>query len=143
MAITVGRFIQLLRSGTIAANPYPVSPIGPASNAVTLATVFQYRSSRRAHRWQFWLDAGSTRWLSGVDALFAAPLFLHQWSGYTWTAADTLDANEQRLRRILLDLLSRTEERVYLCHSDLNTNGQEQTGILLSLVNAGKNALCY
>jgi hypothetical protein len=134
--MTVSRFIQLMRSDTVTSNPYPVRPIGPASNAVTLANVFQYRSSRRAHRWQFWLDAGSPRWLMGVDALFAAPLFVQEWSGRPWTAADTLNANERRLRRILLDLLARTGERVYLCHSDLATNGQEQTGILLSLVNA-------
>lgn len=134
--MTVGHFIQLLRNGTVTSNPYPVRPIGPSSNAVTLANVFQYRSNRCAHRWHFWLDAGSPRWLSGVDALFAAPLFLHEWSGRVWTAADALTANEQRLRRILLDLLSRAEERVYLCHSDLATSGQEQTGVLLSLVNA-------
>lgn len=135
-AMTVSRFIQLLRSGTVTSNPFPVRPIGPASNAVTLANVFQYRASHRAHRWQFWMDAGSTRWLSGVDALFGAPLFLQDWSGRPWTAADTLRSNESRLRRILLDLLARTEERVYLCHSDLATSGQEQTGVLLSLVNA-------
>jgi hypothetical protein len=134
--MTVSRLIQLLRSGAISANPYPVRPIGPASNAVTLATVFQYRSSRRAHRWQFWLDAGSPRWLSGVDALFAAPLFLQEWSGRTWTAADTMNANERRLHRILLDLLARAEDRIYLCHSDLAISGQEENGILLSLVNA-------
>jgi hypothetical protein len=74
--------------------------------------------------------------LVGVDALFAAPLFVQEWSGRPWTAADTLNANERRLRRILLDLLARAGERVYLCHSDLATNGQEQTGILLALVNA-------
>jgi hypothetical protein len=135
-AMVVGRFIQLLRSGIVTANPYPVRPVGPASNAVTLATVFQYRASRRSHRWQFWLDAGSMRWLTGVDALFAAPLFLQSWSGRLWTAADTLDANEARLHRILLDLLGRVEERVILCHSDLATGGQEQTGVLLSLVTA-------
>jgi hypothetical protein len=135
-SMTVSRFVQLLQSDTVTANPYPVRPIGPGSNAVLLANVFQYRSSRRAHRWQFWLDAGSPRWLSGVDSLFGAPLFLQGWSGRAWTAADTMDANERRLRRILLDLLGRTEERIYLCHSDLATNGQEQTGVLLSLVNA-------
>jgi hypothetical protein len=141
---TVRRFIQLLQQGTVTANPYPVKPMGAASNAVTLATVFQYRSSRRAHRWQFWLDAGSPRWLSGVDALFAAPLFTQAWSGRTWSAEDTLSANEQRLRRIVLDLLGRVHiehgkainSRIYLCHSDLATNGQEQTGALLPLVNA-------
>lgn len=134
--MTVSRFIQLLRSDVVTANPFPMRPIGAASNAVTLATVFQYRASHRSHRWQFWLDAGSPRWLSGVDALFAAPLFLHEWSGAAWTAANALDANESRLRRILLDLLARAEERIYLCHSDLATNGQEQLGVLLTLVNA-------
>jgi hypothetical protein len=132
----VGRFIQLLRSGTVTANPFPVRAIGTAANAVTLANVFQYRASRRAHRWQFWLDAGSPRWLSGVDALFGAPLFLQAWSGQAWTAADTLEWNDRRLQRILQDLLGRTEARVYLCYSDLATSGQEQTGVLLSLVNA-------
>lgn len=133
--LALKRFIQLIKTGTITANPYPVRPIGPESNAVTLANVFQYRSNRRSHRWQFWLDAGSPRWLSGVDALFAAPLFLQERLGRSWTGADALEANEQRLRRIVLDLLGRAEERVYLCHSDLATNGQEQTGVLLSLVN--------
>ena len=133
--MALARFIQLLRTGAIAANPYPVRPIGPERNAVTLANVFQYRSSRGVHRWHFWLDAASPRWLSGVDSLFAAQLFLHEWSGHLWTSADTLAANEQRLRRILLDLLARAEERVYLCHSELATSGQEQTGMLLPLVN--------
>ncbi len=136
--MTVGRLIRLLRSGAVTANPYPVRPVGPASNAVTLATVFQYRSSRRWHRWQFWLDAGSERWLMGVDGLFAAPLFLQDWSEQAWTAADTLEANEQRLRRIVLDLLGRVGDRVYLCHSDLATGGQEQSGVLLALVNAAE-----
>ncbi|MBD2328632.1 recombinase family protein [Alkalinema sp. FACHB-956] len=132
----IARFIQLLRAGAVTANPFPVRPIGPARNAVTLATVFQYRSSRRSHRWQFWLDAGSPRWLSGVDSLFAAPLFLQGWSGHLWTVDDTQAANERRLQRILTDLLSCTQEQVVLCYSDLASNGQEQTGVLLSLVNA-------
>ena len=134
--MTIAGFIQLLRSGAVTANPYPVKPMGPALNAITLANVFQYRSSRRAHRWQFWLDAGSPRWLNGIDALFGAPLFLQNWTGRPWTATDTMAANEQRLHRILLDLLGRVDERVYLCHSELATNGQEQIGGLLPLVNA-------
>ena len=135
-SMTVRNFVQLLRNGTVTANPFPVRPIGPASNAVTLTTVFQYRSSRRAHRWQFWLDAGSSRWLSGVDSLFAAPLFLQDWSRQPWRVEDSQAMNEQRLRRILLDLLGRTEEKLFLCYSDLSTSGQEQTGVLTSLVNA-------
>ncbi|MBD1922009.1 recombinase family protein [Microcoleus sp. FACHB-831] len=133
---TIGRFIQLLRRGTVTANPYPVRPIGPSSRAVTLATIFQYRASRRFHRWQFWLDAGSPLWSKGGAAtLFGANLFLKEWSGRPWTEEDIAIADKERLERILRDLLGRVGERVYLCHSDLATNGQEQTGPLLSLVN--------
>ena len=133
----IAQFIQLLRRGTITANPYPVRLIGPASRAVTLATIFQYRSSRRFHRWQFWLDAGSPLWLSGGAAtLFGATLFLQDRFGQPWTTEDTINADQERLRRILRDLLGRVGERVYLCHSDLAVNGQEQLGPLLPLVNA-------
>jgi hypothetical protein len=134
---TVGEFIQLLRRGTITANPYPMRPVGPASKAVTLATIFQYRSSRRSHRWHFWLDAGSPLWSKGGAAtLFGAPLFLQQRLGKPWTAEDEKLSEEQRLQRILADLLSRVSEKVYLCHSELAVNGQEQLGPLLPLVNA-------
>ncbi|MEI1378292.1 recombinase family protein [Nostoc sp. UHCC 0926] len=134
---TIIEFIQLLRRGTITANPYPVRPIGGARRAVTLATIFQYRSSRRSHRWHFWLDAGSPLWAKGGAAtLFGAPFFLRDRLGEPWTAEDEKLAEEQRLRRILADLLSRVSERVYLCHSDLAVNGQEQLGPLLPLVNA-------
>jgi hypothetical protein len=134
----IARFIQLLRRGTVTANPFPVRPDGSASNAVTLANIFQYRSSRRAHKWHFWLDAGSPLWLSGGAAtLFGAPLFLQSQLGRPWQTEDETAAGEERLRRILLDLLSRCQA-LYLCHSELATNGQEQTGPLLPLIHSSK-----
>jgi hypothetical protein len=134
---TIAQFIGLLRRGTITANPYPVRPIGAASRAVTLATIFQYRSSRQRHRWQFWLDAGSPLWLSGGAAtLFGANLFLQHRFAHPWTVEEAKQADEERLQRIIRDLLGRVEERVYLCHSELAINGQEQLGPLLNLVNA-------
>jgi hypothetical protein len=133
---TVGQFIGLLRRGQISSNPYPGLALWPAGGAVTLGTIFQYRFNHLAHRWHFWLDAGSPLWLSTGEAVrFGAPLFLKQRSGQAWTTEDALHADEERLQRILLDLLSRAGERLYLCHSDLAVNGQEQTGPLLSLVN--------
>jgi hypothetical protein len=127
-------FIQLLHQGTVTANPYPMQQ-QPA--AVTLATVFQYRSHRLSHRWHFWLDAGSSLWFSGGSAvLFAAPLFWKHRLGQPWKPSDRVATDEIRVRRILRDLLARVEERLYLCHSHLSANGQEQDGPLLSLVNA-------
>ncbi|ABG53197.1 conserved hypothetical protein [Trichodesmium erythraeum IMS101] len=144
---TVEKFIQFLRRGVVSANPYPVPLMGRSPSAVTLATIFQYRASRKCHRWQFWLDIGSPLWLSGGTAtLYGATLFLQGQLGKCWTIEDSQKSDRERLRRILLDLLSRVsysnsssvngsnEHRIYLCHSDLAVNGQEQTGPLLPLV---------
>lgn len=133
---TIGQFIQLLRRGTVTANPYPVRRLAPASSgAITLATIFQYRASRRFHRWQFWLDAGSPLWnKGGAASLFGANLFLSEWSGRPLTEEDKLEAEQERLQRIWRDLLGRAGERVYLCHSELAVNGSEQDGPLLTLV---------
>jgi hypothetical protein len=133
-------FIQLLRQGTIAANPYPLNPLG-AENAITLTTVFQYRLQRCCHPWQFWLDVGSPRWLLKSGGLSGADWFLAGRPA-SWSESTDLSLGELRVERNLLDLLGRWDgsqahSRLFLCHSDLSTSGQEQMGPLLPLVYAG------
>ena len=136
-AATIAQFINLLRRGTITANPRPMSQFSPQVEAVTLATVFQYRSMRSHHSWQFWLDASSPLWSQGGAAtLFAAPLFLKQWSG-VWMPEDEYEMDKARLERILRDVMARAET-IFLCHSDLGVNGTEQAGALLPLVHAAR-----
>lgn len=136
---TVAQFIQLLRRGTITANPRPLRPFASKTSAVTLSTVFQYRSLRSSHRWQFWLDASSPLWSQGGAAtLFAAPLFLKQWTGKTWMPEDEYAMDQARLERILRDVLARASSKIFLCHSDLGVNGTEQAGALLPLVHAAR-----
>jgi hypothetical protein len=131
-AVILENFIQLIRQGTVTANPY--APNQP-EDSVVLATIIQYRMARRSHRWQFWLDASSDLWLQGGAAsLFGAPLFLKSWNGERWTIENQRDADMQRLQRLLRDLLDRTGDRLYLCHSELSTNGQIQNGVLLPLI---------
>lgn len=133
---TVSQFIQLLRRGTITANPFPANP-HQLNQAVTLATTFQYRTARQVHRWHFWLDASSPLWQGGGRVeIWGAPVFLKQGPPQAWTAEATLDQDHAQLQRLLVDLLSRAQERVYLCHSDLAVSGQEQVGPLLPLVEA-------
>jgi hypothetical protein len=131
----ISQFILLLRRGTITANPLPISYLGGNSRSITLANIFQYRSLRSSHRWQFWLDAASNVWdKGGAATLFAAPLFLQQYREKQWKPEYDFEMDEQRLIRNLRDLLGRAEERIYLCHSDLGSSGIEQSGPLLSLV---------
>ena len=134
---TIAEFIGLLRQGTVTASPYPIRPIGPLANAVTLATIFQYRSLRHSHRYHFWLDAGSPLWVKGGAAtLFGSMFFLQERFAQAWTAEDEKVAEDERLARIIADLLARVSDKIYLCHSELAVNGQEQLGALLPLVNA-------
>jgi hypothetical protein len=129
------QFILLLRQGTVSANPYPVSQLQPQHQSVTLSNIFQYRASKRSHPYHFWLDVGSPLWAEGGAAtLYGANLLLKSQSGKSWTEADTQTSDEQRLERILRDLLHRVNNRLYLCNSDLAINGQEQIGALLTLV---------
>ncbi|MEM8602428.1 MAG: recombinase family protein [Cyanobacteria bacterium P01_H01_bin.121] len=135
---TVKCFVELLREGTITADPYPVGATPHHNQAITLATAFQYRLSRQCHRWQFWLDFGSGRWLTGNTGLFAAPAFLQQSSPY-WTLEAELQLQQAHLETSVLDLLNRATERVYWCWSELGTSGNDQTGPLLSLLPLGVN----
>lgn len=134
----VGRFIQLLLKGTVSANPYPVKPLTLERQGVTLSTIYQYRAQRLNHHWQFWLDAGSPLWGMSSGEMFGAPIFRQNWAGRPITLVETEAENEAQLGRTLRDLLGRTTERVFLCHSELALTGQEQMGPLISLVGAAQ-----
>lgn len=129
------QFILLLRQGTVSANPYPIRQLQTHHPAVTLSNIFQYRASKKSHPYHFWLDVGSSLWAEGGAAtLYGANLLLKDRPLRPWTEADTVASDEQRLERILRDLLHRVTQRLYLCNSDLAINGQEQMGALLTLV---------
>ncbi len=131
------QFILLLRQGTVSGNPYPVGQLKPQHQAVTLSNIFQYRASKRSHSEHFWLDVGSPLWAEGGAAtLYGANLLLKNRSPRQWTEADTQASDEQRLERILRDLLYRATDRIYLCNSDLAIDGHEQMGQLLTLVHS-------
>lgn len=131
-------FIKLLKQGTITANPYPLTSLQRSfSQGITLANIFQYRSQRSVHRWQFWLDVSSSLWLEqGSAKLLGSEIFRYHSHQESVSADLPNNSKEQHLKRILQDLLNRATERIYLCHSDLAINGTEQTGLLYSLVQA-------
>ncbi len=129
------QFIVLLQQGTVTANPYPTSHLGALEQGVTLANIFQYRSSKKTHRWHFWLDVGSELWAKGGSAsLYGSQCFLQDWDGQPINAETEELLDQQRLERVLRDLLQRVDNRLYLCNSDLAINGQDQVGPLLTLI---------
>lgn len=133
----LGIFLQLLSQGTISARPRPEIPDWlPPAPAITLATIYQYRSLRSQHRWHFWLDAGDRLWeMGGASQLFAAPLFARHRGAKPWTELDQQQWDQERFERIVRDLLARVTEKLVLCHSEVSVRGTEQIGQLLSVVN--------
>lgn len=133
----IRRFVILLQEETISAQARPAPPLGDGGPVpgITLANIYQYRRLRSHHRWHIWLDAGSPLWERGdVPELLGAAVFLRQRQGQPWTPAEEQQLRRDRLHRVLGDLLGRAEEKVILCHSDLDTQGREQFGPLLPWV---------
>jgi hypothetical protein len=131
------QLINLLRKGTITANPLPMAIIPPLNvietKAVAIASVYQYRSCRIHHRWQFWLDVGSNYW-SQSGELLGSPIFLKSWQPNSKVISEEIEPENERVTRIIQDLLARATEKIFFCYSELDVKGSEQTGKLSSLI---------
>ena len=134
---TVGRsFCELFAAGTVAAKP-DVTDL--EERGIVLGTIYQYRMARLSHRWQFWLDAGSSLWNSAYSSFGSFQLknpylFLQDWLGEAWSPDRTQQVLDEGLERVLADLTHRCYERIILCHSDLSISGGELSGPLLPIV---------
>lgn len=134
-SLLLGGFFRILQAGSVTANAYPLLPLAPPSRAATLATIYQYRSLRQRHLWQFWLDAGDALWEKGGAAqLFGASLCRRRRPMEPWTTTEEESQTRGRFECLLNDLLGRATRKVILCHSDLNVRGVEQTGPLLTWI---------
>ena len=134
----ITQLIMLLRRGTITANPLPIGDETPSAftgepSAITIANIYQYRTSHQRHKWHFWLDVCSNSW-SQNSSLFASEVFLRQWQPHLSYSQIKQETEADLLSRVINDLLARVNDRVFLCHSILTTNGSEQNGQLFSLV---------
>jgi len=52
-----------------------------------------------------------------------------------WTDRDEYNTRQETMRRLLLGLVRRTRQRIYLGASDYSESGFEQRGPLLTIVN--------
>ncbi|MCT0252999.1 hypothetical protein KQ311_03930 [Synechocystis sp. CS-94] len=138
-------FLQLLSQGTVTAQPRPDIPDWlPSPPAITLATIYQYRSLRSQHRWHFWLDAGDRLWeMGGASQLFGAPLLLRRREPKPWTQEEQQQWDQERFERIVRDLLARVTEKLVLCHSEISVRGTEQVGKLLNIIQRAENLSAF
>ncbi len=128
-------YTQMVADGVVAAQ-YLQSWETSASNAVLIAPAYTFLMSNRSSRFQFWLDISSQGWWERLYQPLTHPVVLsRRWpSGSVWTDVEEQNYNLETTARLVSGLVTRCSERVYLCISRVNQQGDEARGQLLQAV---------
>ncbi len=132
----VGRaYSKLVESGALGALFAPGWKVN--EEAVLLAPAYTYMMRNRAVDVQFWLDIGSSGWWERLYQPLTHPYVLSpRWqSGQPWTDFDEFQTRQTTMYRLLMGLIRRTRQRIFIGVSEYSENGIEQRGPLLMLVN--------
>lgn len=129
----VGReYYSVLQDGVIAAQ-YLEGWRPGSSEAVLVAPAYSYVMMNRPAAVQIWLDPGSSGWYQRLDQpLTHSYVLSRQWpAGRKWMFADEEQANRENLERLVLGLLQRCRQKIYLAITSLGESGFEERGQLL------------
>lgn len=128
-------YFQLVQDGVIAAQ-YVQSWTQQANDAVLLAPAYTFLLNNRPVDYQFWLNVSSSGWWERIlQPLTHAHVLSRQWEvDKPWTDKDEVETNQDSMHRLLLGLLRRCRKKVYLGLSELDEQGLDQRGALLSVI---------
>jgi hypothetical protein len=135
-ALELGRdYVHLVLSGALGALYVPGWRV--AEDAVFLAPAYTFLMRNRPVRVQFWLDIGAGGWWERLYQPLTHPYVLSQrWpENEPWTDFAEYSTRQETLQRLLVGLIRRTRQRIYLGISDYSESGFEQRGPLLALIN--------
>lgn len=135
-AVDLGReYVRLVQSGALGALYVPGWRV--AEDAVFLAPAYTFLMRNRPVALQFWLDIGAGGWWERLYQPLTHPHVLsHHWPAHEpWSDFAEYTTRQETLHRLLLGLIRRTRQRIYLGISDYSESGFEQHGPLLMLIN--------
>lgn len=109
----------------------------PVDEAVLIAPAYTFLMRNQHVRYQFWLDIGSNGWWERLYQPLTHPYVLsHRWpEDQPWSDFAEYTNRQETMQRLLLGLIRRTGNAIYLGISDYSESGFEQRGALLMLVN--------
>ncbi len=130
-------YLETIEQGIAAAQyvrSWDLTPSAEESVLITPATTFLMSNRPVAH--QFWLDAGSNGWWERIAQPLTHPYILAaDWEpGRSWTDDDEVQAQHDRLNRLVLGLIRRCGKHIYIVNSEVGEQGYEQRGELLSVL---------
>lgn len=125
-------YLRMVQDGVIAAQ-YLTAWEAEERPAILIAPAYTFLMSNRPARIQFWLDIGSSGWAERLFQPLTHPYVLgRQWPpGQQWTDQDEVQFSRDTLFRLVVGLLRRCGERIYLGMSELGEQGYEQRGEFL------------
>jgi hypothetical protein len=128
-------YLRLAESGVIGALFAP--GWRPPERAVFLAPASTFLMSNRPVRIQIWLDMSAPGWGERIYQPLTNPFVLSpNWPPtQPWNDAAETKEETAGLRRLLLGLIRRCRERIYVGLSDYGEHGMEQNGPLLGVLN--------
>lgn len=125
-------YIEMVQEGVVAAQ-YIRSWQLEDEESVLLAPAYTFLMRNLAVDYQFWLDIASYGWHERIYQPLTHPYVLNRnWPiDRYWTDQDEVETSQEALYRLVIGLLRRCKQRVYLGLSDLSESGFENEGLLL------------
>lgn len=127
-------YIELVESGLLSSQYFDSTESSVAENAVLVSPAYSFLMQNKPVSYQFWLEIGSTGWWARLDQPLTQPYVLNRnWKeGSRWTDVDEFTTNQNNLARLVTGLLARCKCKVILISVDINQQGDEQRGPLMS-----------
>jgi hypothetical protein len=130
------QYISLVGDGVLAEYHY-TSWHDENKDAVFIAPAYTFLMRNRFVDYQFWVDVGSNAWFERLEQPVTHPYVLRRdyQDGTVWTDEQEVAAQNDLMRRLLLGLIHRCRQQVFLGFADLGEQGYEQRGPLLRIFN--------
>jgi hypothetical protein len=126
------QYVELILGG-IASAAYLVDWPEESTEGVILAPAYAYLTRDVRSRFQFWIDLGAQGWWNRPNQPLTHPYVLsRRWSvGRPWRDIEEEQTRREVLVRVLQGLAARCTQGIYLAHSELGMDGDQQNDRLL------------
>jgi len=125
-------YIEMVQEGVVAAQ-YIRSWQIKDEDSVLLTPAYTFLMRNQAVEFQFWLDIASHGWNERIYQPLTHPYVLNRnWpKDRYWTDIDEVETNHEALYRLIIGLIRRCRQKIYLGLSELSESGYESDGLLL------------
>ena len=127
-------YLEMVERGILAASSYQDQGKNPEQ--ILLLPAYTYLTGSFNSKIQFWMDPGNPSWAERLYQPLTHPYVLSpNWpENKPWTQLDEQIHQTESLQRIINGLLLKCSEKVYICISRMNEQGQEMRGPMLKIL---------